>query len=111
MTVSRPIELSPVRGDPDRLLDVVDLTVRFPTDDGVVQAVRGVSYQLRKGEALGIVGESGSGKSVSSLAVLGLLPKSARISGSIRLYGEELLRRSEDEYSKIRGNRISMIFQ
>ena len=68
------IEVNSFTGNPGLLLDVVDLTVRFPTDDGIVQAVRGVSYQLRKGEALGIVGESGSGKSVSSLAVLGLLP-------------------------------------
>jgi oligopeptide/dipeptide ABC transporter ATP-binding protein len=111
MTWSRPIELRAVGGDPDLLLDVADLTVRFPTDDGVVQAVRGVSYQLRKGEALGIVGESGSGKSVSSLAVLGLLPKSAQIGGSVRLYGDELLGRSEEDYARIRGNRISMIFQ
>ena len=93
------------------LLDVVDLTVEFPTDDGVVKAVRGVSFQLREGEVLGIVGESGSGKSVSSLAVLGLLPKTAQITGSVRLYGEELLGLSEQRYAQIRGNKISMIFQ
>jgi oligopeptide/dipeptide ABC transporter ATP-binding protein len=111
MTISGPIELSPRKGDPNLLLDVVDLTVDFPTDDGVVQAVRGVSYQLRKGEVLGIVGESGSGKSVSSLAVLGLLPKTAQLRGSVRLYGDELLGLSEVEYAGIRGNKISMIFQ
>src|ERR1700736_6270278 len=63
------------------VLVVEDLTVRFPTDDGLVQAVRGVSYRLREREILGIVGESGSGKSVTSLAVMGLLPRSARITG------------------------------
>src|SRR5690606_28091059 len=63
--------------DTDVLLTVEDLTVEFPTDDGVVQAVRGVSYELRRGEVLGTVGESGFGKSVSSLAVMGLLPKTA----------------------------------
>jgi oligopeptide/dipeptide ABC transporter ATP-binding protein len=105
------IELGGGRGDPSVLLDVTDLTVGFPTDDGVVHAVRGVSYRLHKGDSLGIVGESGSGKSVSSLAVLGLLPKTARICGSVRLYGEELVGLPEDQYSAIRGNKISMIFQ
>jgi oligopeptide/dipeptide ABC transporter ATP-binding protein len=111
MTLSGPIELTPGTGDPNLLLDVVDLTVEFPTDDGVVQAVRGVSYQLRKGEVLGIVGESGSGKSVSSLAVLGLLPKTARMRGSVRLYGEQLLGLPEEQYARVRGSRIAMIFQ
>ena len=59
-----------------------DLTVGFPTEDGLVRAVRGVSYTLHEREVLGIVGESGSGKSVSSMAVMGLLPKSARITGN-----------------------------
>ncbi|HEX6497822.1 MAG TPA: ABC transporter ATP-binding protein [Micromonosporaceae bacterium] len=111
MTVSTNIQLNRPASDPDLLLDVQDLTVEFPTDDGVVQAVRGVSYQLRRGESLGIVGESGSGKSVTSLAILGLLPKTARIKGSVRFRGEELLGKSDDEYSKIRGNKIAMIFQ
>jgi peptide/nickel transport system ATP-binding protein len=97
--------------DTDVLLTVEDLTVEFPTDDGVVQAVRGVSYELRRGEVLGIVGESGSGKSVSSLAVMGLLPKTARISGSAKLQGRELLGLSDAELSKVRGNKIAMIFQ
>jgi oligopeptide/dipeptide ABC transporter ATP-binding protein len=77
----------------------------------VVQAVRGVSYQLRRGEALGIVGESGSGKSVTSLAVLGLLPRTARIKWSVRFRGEELLGKTETQYSHIRGKNIAMIFQ
>ncbi|GAA2644673.1 ABC transporter ATP-binding protein [Paractinoplanes durhamensis] len=93
------------------LLEVDDLTVAFPTEDGVVQAVRGVSYQVNRGDAVGIVGESGSGKSVTSMAVMGLLPRSARITGSIRLMGEELLGRSDAEMSKIRGSKVAMIFQ
>ncbi len=100
-------------GDPDEeaLLVIDNLTVAFPTDDGVVNAVRGVSYTVRAGEAMGIVGESGSGKSVSSLAVMGLLPRNARISGSVRFRGRELLGLGEGDYSKLRGNRIAMIFQ
>ncbi|GIH12006.1 ABC transporter ATP-binding protein [Rugosimonospora africana] len=111
MTVKTNIQLGRSESDPDVLLEVENLTVSFPTDDGVVNAVRGVSYQLRRGEAMGIVGESGSGKSVSSLAVMGLLPKSARVSGSIRFQGESLLGKSENQYAEIRGNKISMIFQ
>ncbi|HEY8450906.1 MAG: ABC transporter ATP-binding protein [Micromonosporaceae bacterium] len=97
--------------DPEVLLEVKDLTVGFPTEDGLVQAVRGVSYQLRRGEALGIVGESGSGKSVSTLAVMGLLPKSARISGSAKVAGVEVLGLNDARMSQIRGNKIAMIFQ
>ena len=111
MTTEDLEEVSDVGLDPDLLLDVDDLTVGFPTDDGVVRAVRGVSYQLRRGEALGIVGESGSGKSVTSLAVMGLLPKTAQITGSVRLYGRELLGLSDAAISKVRGNKIAMIFQ
>ena len=66
------------------LLEVSNLTVDFPSDDGPVHAVRGVSYRLGPREVLGIVGESGSGKSVTSLAVMGLLPKQARIGGSVK---------------------------
>jgi ABC-type microcin C transport system duplicated ATPase subunit YejF len=95
----------------EALLVVDNLTVTFPSDDGEVKAVRGVSYAVRAGESMGIVGESGSGKSVSSLAVMGLLPKNARISGSVRFRGRELLGLPEDEYSKLRGDRIAMIFQ
>ena len=87
----------------EELLAVRDLTVTFPTADGDVHAVRGVDYVLRRGEVLGIVGESGSGKSVSSLAVMGLLPKSARIQGSITFQGEELLGLSERKLMKVRG--------
>src|SRR3954468_20151794 len=73
------------------LLQVSDLNVRFPTEDGLVHAVRGVDYTLRSGEVLGIVGESGSGKSVTSLAVMGLLPESARVTGSVKYRGQEVL--------------------
>jgi oligopeptide/dipeptide ABC transporter ATP-binding protein len=93
------------------ILEVENLTVEFPTDDGVVGAVRGVSWMLGAGETLGIVGESGAGKSVTSLAVMGLLPASARVSGSVRFAGRELLGLSEDALSEIRGQGISMIFQ
>ncbi|MEU4162606.1 ABC transporter ATP-binding protein [Actinoplanes sp. NPDC026670] len=93
------------------LLEVDDLTVGFPTEDGLVRAARGVSYQVSRGESVGIVGESGSGKSVTSLAVMGLLPRNARVSGSVRFLGEELLGRSDDQMSKVRGSRIAMVFQ
>ncbi|GAA5195082.1 hypothetical protein GCM10023322_61000 [Rugosimonospora acidiphila] len=111
MTVNTNIQLGRSDVDPNLLLEVENLTVSFPTDDGVVSAVRGVSYQLRRGEAMGIVGESGSGKSVSSLAVMGLLPKSARVTGSIRFEGESLLGKSDNQYAEIRGKKIAMIFQ
>jgi oligopeptide/dipeptide ABC transporter ATP-binding protein len=105
------ISMSAGRGASDVLLEVDNLSVAFPTDDGIVHAVRGVSYALRPGESLGIVGESGSGKSVTSMALLGLLPKTARITGSVRFRGEELLGRTENQFAEIRGNKISMIFQ
>jgi peptide/nickel transport system ATP-binding protein len=93
------------------LLEVTDLNVRFPTEDGLVHAVRGVDYTLRSGEVLGIVGESGSGKSVTSLAVMGLLPGSARVTGSVRYRGQELLGQNDRSMSRIRGKGVSMIFQ
>jgi oligopeptide/dipeptide ABC transporter ATP-binding protein len=95
----------------DTVLEVEDLTVRFPTEDGYVRAVRGVSYAVRSGEALGIVGESGSGKSVSSLAVMGLLPTSASVTGSAKVVGSETLGLGDAAISKIRGNKVAMIFQ
>ena len=93
------------------LLDVKGLSVTFSSEAGPVAAVRGLSYHIMPGEALGIVGESGSGKSVSSLAVMGLLPDRARITGSVRFKDNELLGRTDKELSKIRGSGISMIFQ
>ncbi|HEX3791473.1 MAG TPA: ABC transporter ATP-binding protein [Pseudonocardiaceae bacterium] len=93
------------------LLVVDDLSVGFGTEDGIVRAVRNVSFALKPRQVLGIVGESGSGKSVSSMAILGLLPKTARVTGSIRFRGEELVGRSYNEMRKVRGNGIAMIFQ
>ncbi|WP_228783165.1 ABC transporter ATP-binding protein [Nocardia cyriacigeorgica] len=93
------------------LLEVTDLRVSFPSEEGRVDAVRGVSYTVNDREVLAIVGESGSGKSVSSLAVMGLLPEQARINGSIRLRGRELLGLGDKQLSKLRGSSISMVFQ
>ena len=90
---------------------LLDSELLLQAEDGLVRAVRGVSYEVRRGEVLGIVGESGSGKSVTSLAVMGLLPRSARITGSARLLGQELLRRTDDEMSQVRGRQVAMIFQ
>ncbi|MCD0485690.1 ABC transporter ATP-binding protein [Streptacidiphilus sp. ASG 303] len=93
------------------VLEVEDLHVTFPSEAGEVQAVRGVSYSVRPGEVLGIVGESGSGKSVSSMAVLGLLPESASVRGAIRLGGRDILGLGDREMSRIRGREIGMVFQ
>ena len=94
------------------LLVVDDLTVRFPTEDGLVSAVSGLSYSVERGRTLGIVGESGSGKSVSSMAVLGLHDaRTAQISGSIKVKGEEIVGMSENDMRKLRGNDVAMIFQ
>jgi peptide/nickel transport system ATP-binding protein len=94
------------------LLEVSHLTVRFPTIDGVVQAVTDLSYSVEQGKTLGIVGESGSGKSVSSMAVLGLHDsKRTSIEGSIKLAGQEIVGMSESRLRKVRGNTAAMIFQ
>jgi oligopeptide/dipeptide ABC transporter ATP-binding protein len=94
------------------LLQVQDLKVHFNTDDGVVKAVDGVSFELGKGETLGIVGESGSGKSVANLTILGLTRSpNAEISGRILFEGKDLVQMSSDDLRAIRGNEISMIFQ
>ena len=93
------------------LIEVKDLGIRLNTSRGPAQAVRGVSFALRRGETLGLVGESGCGKSITALALMGLLPDSAVVSGSIRLEGSELVGLPDASYCKLRGNRISMIFQ
>jgi peptide/nickel transport system ATP-binding protein len=94
------------------LLRVEDLRVEFSTEDGVVHAVDGITYQVHKGRTLGIVGESGSGKTVSSLTTLGLTRRQgARISGRILFDGKDLVTLPEDELRAIRGNDIAMIFQ
>ncbi|NHI17025.1 ABC transporter ATP-binding protein [Microbacterium excoecariae] len=95
----------------DPILSVRDLTVRFASEAGRVDAVRGVSFDLSPGETIGIVGESGSGKSVTSLAIMGLLDDNAKVSGSIVFDGEELLGKTDKQMSRIRGNGLSMIFQ
>ena len=94
-----------------KLLHVENLTVDFATAQGSVRAVRDVSFDIEPGEVLGLVGESGSGKSVSSLAILRLLPPQARVSGRITFCGEDLLSLSEERMREIRGAGISMIFQ
>lgn len=93
------------------VLSVKDLYVSFPSEAGSVDAVRGVSFDLYPGQTLGIVGESGSGKSVSSLAVMGLLPDYSKVTGSATLNGRELLGLSDAEMAKVRGKEIGMIFQ
>ena len=93
------------------LLSVTDLSVTFPTDDGDVKAVRGLSYQIAPREVLAMVGESGSGKSAAAMAVIGLLPEYADVSGSVQLDGQELLGLSDEAMSKIRGRRIGTVFQ
>jgi len=107
--VTAAFELAPEAAQP--LLEVTDLSVSFPTDDGLVQAVRGVSYRVSPGEVLGIVGESGSGKSVTSLAIMGLLPPTAQVSGSVKLHGQELVGASYQTMAGLRGRQISMVFQ
>lgn len=94
------------------ILEVKDLRISFRTNEGVVKAVRGVSYDLEEGETLAIVGESGSGKSVSSRSIMGILAGNAIIDGGSIIYeGQDLLKLHEDEFHKIRGNKIGMIFQ
>lgn len=97
------------KGDP--VLSVRDLNVSFATEAGRVDAVRGVSFDIWSGRTFAIVGESGSGKSITALSVIGLLDDNASVSGSIKLQGEELLTKSDEEMSSIRGARISMVFQ
>jgi peptide/nickel transport system ATP-binding protein len=94
------------------LLEVKNLKVHFPTDDGLVKAVDGISFKIDRGETLGVVGESGSGKSVTFLTVLGLINrKVARVEGEVLFQGRNLLEMSPEEIQDIRGSRISMIFQ
>ncbi|MEV6770975.1 ABC transporter ATP-binding protein [Nocardia sp. NPDC051030] len=100
-----------VRATTTPLLEVSELRVSFPTEEGRVEAVRGVNFTVNDGEVLAIVGESGSGKSVSSMAVMGLLPEQARINGSVRLRGKELLGLGDKQMSTLRGSKISMVFQ
>jgi peptide/nickel transport system ATP-binding protein len=93
------------------LLQVENLSVTFPTQTGDVAAVRDVSFNIPASGALGLVGESGSGKSATALAILRLLPPQARVSGAVRFSGDDLLTLPEDSMRRVRGARISMIFQ
>ncbi len=96
----------------EKILEVKDLKINFSTDNGLVQAVRGVSFDLEPGETLCIVGESGSGKSVTSKAIMGILAANAIVEGGSIMYrGENLLEVSEEEFHTIRGHKIGMIFQ
>ena len=109
---------TPQHGDPavrpgiEGFLQVKDLRVHFPTDDGVVKSVDGLSFNLERGETLGIVGESGSGKSVTSLSIMGLHPPgTAMISGQVVLNGDSLVGASPEHIRKLRGKNMAMIFQ
>jgi len=98
--------------EPTRFLDVRDLKVHFPTDDGLVKSVDGLSFGLDKGRTLGIVGESGSGKSVTSLSIMGLHKRgTVKMSGEIWLDGQELVRSSAEAVRQLRGRKMAMIFQ
>ncbi|MFJ3960219.1 ABC transporter ATP-binding protein [Streptomyces sp. NPDC090036] len=119
-TTGTTTALAAVPGDgrpAEAFLDVRDLKVHFPTDDGVVKSVDGLSFQLDKGQTLGIVGESGSGKSVTSLAVMGLhrvgnaSRSTVEMSGEIWLGGKELLSADPEEVRRLRGRDMAMIFQ
>jgi peptide/nickel transport system ATP-binding protein len=97
---------------PTAFLDVQDLRVHFPTDDGLVRAVDGLSFSVERGKTVGIVGESGSGKSVASQAILGLHRRTkARVTGSIWLDGEDLMAASDEHVRRLRGSKMAMIFQ
>ena len=93
------------------LLEVEHLRVTLQTSHGAADALRDVSFTLDRGQTLGLVGESGCGKSMTALALMGLLPDGARVSGSIRLEGRELTTLSEDALCQLRGDRIAMVFQ
>ena len=97
---------------PEALLSVDDLKVRFATEDGVVRAVDGVSFDIRPGEILGIVGESGCGKSVTAQTIMGLTRSpNSTIEGAVRFHGKDLVSASEEDLQSIRGREISMVFQ
>jgi oligopeptide/dipeptide ABC transporter ATP-binding protein len=105
--------MSPTDGSrPEPLLGVEDLHVSFATEDGIVRAVDGVSFDLRPGEILGIVGESGCGKSVTAQTLMGLTRSpNSEISGSVRFHGKDLVGASDEDLQSIRGREISMVFQ
>src|SRR5215472_4560804 len=106
------VELTRGSAPSSSFLDVRDLRIHFPTDDGIVHSVDGISFKLERGRTLGIVGESGSGKSVTSLGILGLHNRSnAQVNGEIWLDGQELVGASPDAVRRLRGKKMAMIFQ
>ncbi|HWM17701.1 MAG TPA: ABC transporter ATP-binding protein [Microbacterium sp.] len=111
MTLEQTLARRAEMGPPETVLAVDDLRVRFTRAGRPVHAVNGISYDLKAGRMLAIIGESGSGKSVGVRALMGLLPPSARISGSARLAGTELVGMDERSMRGVRGNDIAMIFQ
>jgi oligopeptide/dipeptide ABC transporter ATP-binding protein len=110
-TLPGQTRVEPPAASGENVLEIRDLNVTFRTEDGPVYAVRGLDLDLKAGEVLGIVGESGSGKSVTMLTVLGLLPKTATVTGSAEFRGEELIGRKPKQLQRIRGAKIAMIFQ
>jgi peptide/nickel transport system ATP-binding protein len=100
------------RDESTPFLSVENLSVKFPTEDGIVTAVEGLSMSISRGKTLAVVGESGSGKSVTALAIMGLLDrKVAQVTGEVWLDGEDLLQLPDTEHRKLRGNKMAMIFQ
>ena len=98
---------------PDPIIEIQELSVEFATEEGIIKAVQNISFDIPKGQTLGLVGESGSGKSVSSMAIMQLIPQPpGKITGGKILYNhQDLLQFSDKEMRQIRGNKISMIFQ
>ncbi|MDH5540212.1 MAG: ABC transporter ATP-binding protein, partial [Rhizobacter sp.] len=93
------------------MLEVSNLGVTLRTSRGAAQALRDVSFSVQRGDTLGLIGESGCGKSMTALALMGLLPEGARLSGSIRFNGRELVGLADDAWCRLRGDRIGMVFQ
>jgi oligopeptide/dipeptide ABC transporter ATP-binding protein len=111
MTATVDAALPDVPLRPSPLLEVSDLRVTFGTRGGHVYAVQGISFAVEPGQTLAIIGESGSGKTVSAQAVMGILPRAARVAGSIKFKGDEVVGRSEHELRDYRGRCVAMVFQ
>jgi oligopeptide/dipeptide ABC transporter ATP-binding protein len=111
MTSTTESALPEVPLRPSPLLEVSDLEVTFRTRGGAVYAVQGISFTVEPGQTLAIIGESGSGKTVSAQAVMGILPRAARVSGSVKFKGDEIVGRSEHELRDYRGRCVAMVFQ
>ncbi|WP_055713952.1 ABC transporter ATP-binding protein [Streptomyces torulosus] len=112
MTTLTKTEDAPAPTGPESFLSVRDLRVQFSTEDGIVKAVDGLSFDVERGKTLGIVGESGSGKSVTNLSILGLHnPRTSSVDGEILLDGQELVTATDKELEQLRGNKMAMIFQ